>query len=231
MNNELPIRKQKFIFDYSYNYHLQDSYYGIFKFFADQHVSFAQLRWDKKIGNHDLLAGIPFRYVYYDDNTVGTQSGDSTKVSNFPMHTFLPGLFIQDEMKVNERLTVLTGIRYDRHNHHGDIFSPRLSFKYSPDRNNTFRLSTGNGFRVVNLFTEDHAALTGSREVVIAEKLKPEQSWNVNLNYTGLINLNNGLINLDASTFYTYFTNKIVGDFLSDPDKIIYDNLDGHAIS
>ena len=230
-NYQLPIRGQKIIFDYSYNYHLQDSYYGIYKFLADQHVSFSQLRWDKKIGRHDLLAGIPFRYIYYDDNTVGTQSKDTVNVSNFPMHTFLPGVFVQDEVEINERLTVLGGVRYDHHNHHGNIFSPRLSFKYSPDKSNTIRLSTGNGFRVVNLFTEDHAALTGARSVVIKNELKPEQSWNVNLNYATNIAHESGFIGLDASLFYTYFTNKIVGDFLSHPDSIIYDNLLGHAVS
>ena len=230
-NYELPVQNQKIIFDYSYNYHLQDSYYGIYKFLADQHVSFAQFRWDKKIGNHDLLAGIPFRWVYYDDNTAGTQSGDSTSLSNAPMHTLLPGIFLQDEMKVNEQLTVLGGFRYDHHNHHGNIFSPRLSFKYSPNKNNTFRLSTGNGFRVVNLFTEDHAALTGAREVIIRNELKPEQSWNVNLNYATNIAHASGFVGLDASLFYTHFTNKIVGDFLTDPDLIIYDNLKGHAVS
>lgn len=230
-NYELPVRGQKIIFDYSYNYHLQDSYYGISKFLADQHVSFAQLRWDKKIGRHDLLAGIPFRYIYYDDNTVGTQSKDTVNVSNFPMHTFLPGIFVQDEMLINETLTVLGGLRYDHHNHHGKIFSPRVSIKYSPDKSNTFRLSAGNGFRVVNLFTEDHAALTGARAVVIKNELKPEQSWNVNLNYATQIAHASGFIGLDASAFYTYFTNKIVGDFLRHPDSIIYDNLLGHAVS
>lgn len=230
-NYQLPVRKQKIIFDYSYNYHLQDSWYGVSKFYADQHVAFAQLRWDTKIRNHDILAGIPFRYVYYDDNTVGTASGDSTSTKNFPMHTFLPGLFVQDEMKVNERLTVLGGLRYDRHNHHGNIFSPRLSFKFSPDKYNTFRLSSGNGFRVVNLFTEDHAALTGARAVVIKNELRPEQSWNVNLNYATNIAHANGFIGLDASAFYTYFTNKIVADLITDPDSIIYDNLNGHAVS
>lgn len=230
-NYELPVRNQKIIFDYSYNYHLQDSWYGVSKFYADQHVSFAQLRWDKKIGKHDILAGIPFRYVYYDDNTVGTQLGDSTQRQNFPMHTFLPGIFVQDEFAVSEQLTVLGGLRYDRHNHHGNIFAPRLSFKYSPDKSNTFRLSTGNGFRVVNLFTEDHAALTGARAVVIKNELRPEQSWNVNFNYATNIAHDNGYIGLDASAFYTYFTNKIVGDFITDPDSIIYDNLNGHAVS
>src|SRR5690606_15152318 len=123
---------------------------------------------------------------------------------NFPMHTYLPGIFIQDELAVNERLTMLSGLRYDHHNHHGNIFSPRLSFKYSPNKANTFRLSTGNGFRVVNLFTEDHAALTGARSVVIKHALKPEQSWTVNLNYATNITHRSGFVGLDASLFYTY---------------------------
>jgi outer membrane receptor for ferrienterochelin and colicins len=225
---QLPVYGQKIFFDYSYNYHLQDSYYGTNQYLADQHVGFAQLRWDKKIGMHDLLLGAPFRFVYYDDNTVGTAFEDAT---NKPMKTYLPGIFLQDELKFNERVTILTGLRYDHHNHHGNIFSPRVSFKYSPNKMNTFRLSTGNGFRVVNLFTEDHAALTGARKVIIKNELKPEESWNVNLNYATTIAHDNGFIGIDASLFYTYFTNKIVGDFMKDPEQIIYDNLDGHAIS
>jgi len=96
---------------------------------------------------------------------------------------------------------------------------------------NTFRLTAGSGFRVVNLFTEEHAALTGARQVELKSNLKPEQSWNVNFNYSKLITHNNGYVSLDASLFYTYFTNKIVGDFITDPDKIIFDNLEGHAVS
>jgi outer membrane receptor for ferrienterochelin and colicins len=81
------------------------------------------------------------------------------------------------------------------------------------------------------LFTEDHAALTGSREVVIMNELRPEKSWNVNLNYSKNFVFADGIVNVDGSVFYTYFTNKIVGDFLTDSDKIIYDNLNGYAIS
>lgn len=229
-NYQLPV-EEKIIFDFSYNYHLQDSYYGTTPYLADQHVAFAQLRWDRKIGNHDLLVGAPFRFIFYDDNTPGTSNGDSVNFSNHPMQTYLPGIFVQDEITMNEQLTVLLGLRYDHHNHHGDIISPRLSFKYSPNKHNTFRLSGGNGFRVVNLFTEDHAALTGARKVYIKNELKPEESWNVNLNYAVTVPHSGGFAGLDASVFYTYFTNKINGDFISDPDSIIYDNLDGYAIS
>jgi outer membrane receptor for ferrienterochelin and colicins len=219
---QLPVSGEKITFDYSYNYHLQDSYYGVVKYKADQEVGFLQFRWDKKIGNHDVLVGLPLRYVRYNDNTPAT---------DVPMETWLPGIFVQDELTFNEKLTLLAGLRYDQHSHHGHIISPRLSAKLSPNKENTFRLSIGNGFRVVNLFTEDHAALTGAREVIIKNELKPEASWNVNLNYATTKVHSNGYIGFDASIFYTYFTNKIVGDFLTDPELIIYDNLDGHAVS
>ncbi|MBL0744968.1 TonB-dependent receptor [Chryseolinea lacunae] len=214
--------------DMSYNHHYQDSYYGVVKYAATQEVGFVQARWSKQLGHHDLLAGLPLRYQFYDDNTVGTTASDG---ANKPNTTVLPGIFVQDEIAITKRFTTLLGARYDRHNIHGNIYTPRLSFKYSPNANNTIRLTGGSGYRVVNLFTEDHAALTGARSVEILHDLKPEQSWNANLNYARNLILPNGFVSLDASLFYTYFNNKIVADYNTDPNKIIYDNLNGHAIS
>lgn len=217
--------------DVSYNYHHQDSYYGTVPYMASQHVFFSQLRWNKKAGNTDILAGLPFRYMYYDDNSVATASGDTLNPANRPYLTFLPGIFIQTETSFTRKFVLLTGIRYDHHNHHGSVVTPRISFKYHAATNQVIRLTGGSGFRVVNLFTEDHAALTGAREVIIRNTLKPEQSWNVNLNYAAQHTFAHGYLSLDASAFFTYFTNKIVGDFMTDPELIIYDNLSGYAIS
>jgi outer membrane receptor for ferrienterochelin and colicins len=219
---------KNFFADFSYNYHHQDSYYGTIKYDAVQQVGFGQLRYNKNFNKHDVLFGLPLRFTWYDDNSPATMKPDG---KNSPSQIYLPGIFVQDEWKMSEKLTTLAGLRYDYNTNHGSIVTPRLSFKYSPNRANTVRLSAGNGYRVVNLFTEDHAALTGAREVVIAETLKPEQSWNANINYATQFRLNNGSASFDISGFYTYFTNKIVGDFLSDPSKIIYENLRGFAIS
>jgi hypothetical protein len=46
---------------------------------------------------------------------------------------------------------------------------PRLAYKWKI--NDNIRFNTGTGFRIVNLFTEEHAALTGSREVIVLEEL------------------------------------------------------------
>ena len=228
---QLPI-KEKVIFQYSYNWHNQNSYYGATPYLANQQVAFAQLYLDKNLGaKHDILLGASYRYTLYDDNTPATANADSLNPQNQPAKTPLPGVFVQDEWKISDKSTLLTGYRYDYDRNHGQIHSPRVAFKWSPDNKNTIRASFGTGFRVVNLFTEDHAALTGARQVIIKEELKPERSINTNVNYVVKIPSESFFIGLDMTAFYTYFTNKIAGDFDSDPNKIIYDNLKGFAVS
>ena len=63
----------------------------------------------------------------------------------------------------------------------------------------------GNGFRVANVFTEDHAALTGARSLEFSDDLKPETSWNTNLNYIKNIILKKSILTLDGSFFITIF--------------------------
>ena len=223
---------QKIFLQYSYNWHHQNSVYGNKPYIANQQVAFAQLYWDKKLAvNHDMLLGAAYRYTYYDDNTPATANADTVQPKNQPAITPLPGIFIQDEWKINKASTLLLGYRYDYDKIHGSIHSPRIAYKCSPDNFNILRASFGTGFRVVNLFTEDHAALTGARQVVITERLQPEKSINTTINYTTKIAAKSFFIAIDATLFYAYFSNKIVGNFDIDPNKIIYSNLNGHAVS
>lgn len=219
---QLPF-EEKLMLSFSGNVHYQDSRYGTTSYIANQKIGFLQLTWDKKIGRNDLLAGIASRYTYYDDNTTATKE---------PENTWLPGIFVQDEITFSPKSQVLLGMRYDYNSIHGSIFTPRFAYRFKASENTIFRLNAGTGFRVVNLFTEDHAALTGSRDVVIANNLNPEKSVNVNLNYIQKINFGNGtFMGIETTAFYTRFSNKIISDYESDPNKIIYDNIDGYAIS
>jgi len=228
-NYQLPT-KEKITFAYSYNLHDQNSVYGTTYYLAKQQIGFTQLTWDKSLKNHDLLAGIAFRYTYYDDNTPVTADGENINI-NRPSQVYLPGIFIQDEITLSAKQKLLAGVRYDYNSDHGSIFTPRLNYKWTPNDNNTLRLGFGNGFRVANVFSEDHAALTGAREVVIAADLQPEKSYNFNVNHTTRLFPSFGFVTLDASIFYTYFTNRIVADLFTDVNKVIFDNLDGHSVS
>ncbi len=225
-NYQLPIEKEKVLFSFSFNRHQQDSYYGDVPYLADQRIGFGQLTWERHAGRHDLLFGTGARYTFYDDNTPVTANNN---LENAPQHVWLPGVFVQDEWTFNKRWKLLSGLRWDYDKRHGHILSPRLNVKCNPDSENTLRLSAGSGFRVVNVFSEDHAALTGGRQVVFAEALEPERTWNMNLNYTRFHAAGFGFVNFDATVFYTHFFNKIIADYDIDPEKIIYQNLDGYA--
>jgi outer membrane receptor for ferrienterochelin and colicins len=231
---QLPV-KENLMFQFSANGHDQNSVYGNTPYIADQYVGFGQLTWNKQIGSrNDLLAGAALRYTYYDDNTPATASFDTVDTPvNKPSQIYLPGFFVQDEYSINVNNKVLLGMRYDYNSIHGSIFTPRLNYKLtSSNKKNILRVGFGNGYRVANVFTEDHAALTGSRSVEFLSDLKPETSWNGNINFVkNIYSQNNTFIGIDATAFYTYFTNKIIADYDIDPNKIIYDNLDGHAVS
>lgn len=228
----LPV-KEKLILQTSYNYHYQDSYYGTSPYLAQQHIGFSQFYWDKKINNkHSFVAGYAFRYQFYDDNTPVTQTQlPDNIVLNNPDNTIIQGLFYQHQLTLRTKHTLIGGIRIDYEKEHQFIPSPRLAWKYQINETTQFRINGGTGFRVVNLFTEDHMALTGARKVVIQEDLKPEQSQNLTLHFTKRFPKPTSFILVDAGAFYTIFSNRIIADYDTDPTLVLYENLNGKAIT
>ncbi|MCC6817408.1 MAG: TonB-dependent receptor [Bacteroidia bacterium] len=218
----LPL-KEKVLLSFSYNDHNQDSRYGTTIYNAVQRIAFSQLTWDKKIKKHDLLLGSALRYTFYDDNTTATTQADKI---------VLPGIFIQDEISLKEKHKVLLGFRYDYNKIHKHIYTPRLAYKWIVNPLNILRINAGTGFRVVNIFTEDHASLTGARTVEVKNELKPEKTYNININYLKKHYFKNtSFLGVDFSTWYTYFNNRIIANYDIDPNKIIYDNINGFAES
>lgn len=207
--------------DYSLSHHIQDSYYGSDAYKATQNIAFANFIWNKQIGKHALLSGFTTRYQYYDDNTFATQSSDNQ---------LIPGVFMQDEWAPSAAFTLLGGARLDHYKEHGFIIAPRLNVKFKPSTWTTLRTNFGTGFRVVNLFTEDHAFVTGQRSVEIVGDLKPERSYNVSFNFNHIFTLGESQGSIDLEGYYTYFKNKIIPDY-DIPGKIIYANTEGHAVT
>ena len=218
-------------FQFSFNDHHQNSVYGTTIFNADQTIGFGQMTWNRNFKKNTLLLGLAYRYTYYDDDTTATFNEFSRTNSASVMH--LPGVFVQNQVSINSNNTLLVGLRYDYNSLHGSLFTPRLNYKINNhDKTSILRISAGTGFRVAQVFTEDHASLTGAREVVFLDDLDPEESWNVNINYLKKFYLQQGaILDFDLSVFKTQFSNKIIPDYDTDPNKIIYANLNGKSIS
>lgn len=227
---EFPFKEQDLRLDYSFSSHDQDSYYGADHYEAQQYIAFGNFIYNKPFDGHDLTAGVTLRYQFYDDNTVATRDSLFEGIVNRPDAQFIPGFFIQDEWEVSRKWTILAGSRLDHYERHGLIPAPRLNVKFDPNDLTSFRLNLGTGFRIVNLFTEDHAFVTGQREVEILESLDPESSYNATLNWNQMYFIGESTGSVDVDFFYTYFTNRITPDY-DTPGKIIYANSEGSATS
>jgi outer membrane receptor for ferrienterochelin and colicins len=228
-NYQLPV-KEKLMASFSATRHDQNAFYGTTPYKGIQNIFFSQLTWEKQLRPaHAMLAGMNARYNYYDDNSTATT--DTLTAQNKADEYILPGIFVQDEWQLHPRHLLLLGVRLDHHPVHKAIFTPRLAWKWKLNAQQIFRLNTGTGFRVVSLFTEEHAALTGARAVEVLETLKPERSYNINLNYTWFKKWPHFSLNLDGSAWYSHFFNQIIPDYDTDPNKIIYQNLNGYASS
>ena len=219
-----------FELNYSYSKHDQNSYYGSDYYEAKQNIFFSQFTLDRNYGKHDLLLGLSIKNNLYDDNTIATESEINGVIIDQESNQFIPGLLIQDQYKPSKKISLIGGLRIENYNEHGFIYAPSFHIKYNPGQWLSMRLNAGTGFRIVNLFTEDHAFISGQREVKILEDLKPERSksiiFNTNYIYTGL----SGSGNIDLDFFYTHFSNKIIPNYYNQ-NFIIYENSDGYAYS
>ena len=216
--------------NFSASLHDQNSYYGSDFYEADQSIVFANFLWRSQRSRHSIVAGLSSAFNYYDDNTVATEQLIQNKIINNADNRWIQSVFAQDDWHISESVNILSGLRLDYQNNHGFILSPQFNIKYNPGQWTTLRGNFSTGFRVVNLFTEDHAFVSGQRQVVIAEALEPEKSLNTSMNITHILSLFQSAGTIDINMFYTRFSNKIIPDY-SDPQKIIYANTDGHAIS
>ncbi len=136
-NYQLPL-KEKMMFSYSANSHRQQSAYGTTIYNALQQVAFGQLTWEKEIRKkHALLMGAVARYTHFNDNTPATF--DTLFNRDIAERVLIPGIFVQDEITLHPKQNLLVGARYDYDPRHGNIFTPRLAYKYSLSRNDILR--------------------------------------------------------------------------------------------
>ena len=104
-------------------------------------VGFIQVFKQQQLQKHKLLFGTALRYSYYNDNTPATEEANTS---------WLPGVFVEDEYRIDSGHDLLMGLRWD-HVGYASIWTPRVGYRWNVDEQ-PVRLNFGTGFRVVNLF-------------------------------------------------------------------------------
>ncbi|MBS1516981.1 MAG: TonB-dependent receptor [Bacteroidetes bacterium] len=215
------------------NYYDQKSFIGITGYDAYQTNFSVSGFYEFAVNSRSFIkAGAGYKLlrinenIFFTDTTTKTYSGDYLKYES------VPGIFAENAVSfLNDKASLMTGIRFDHLNDYGTVITPRALLRYQPENEIVFRFSAGTGFRTANVFSENPSVLASSRDIVFIGKLDPEKTFNFGADILYYFNLGRtgGSLNLD---FYrTTFSNKIIPDYDTDPSKVIFANLDGKAFS
>lgn len=152
--------------------------------YGDSRNTTGQLGWQAvwRTGRHTLTGGAEY---------LGEAVLDRIEAYDYlvDQRTRNLGVFLQSEWRLPLSLTLLTGIRADRHNLvEGWVANPRVSLLHRMGEEGQLRASWSTGFRAPQAFDADlHIALAGGgiQRILLAPGLAPERSnsWSASFNY------------------------------------------------
>jgi len=215
------------------NYYDQKSFYGITKYEALQNNLVAMGLYEFELS--DLLVfktGMSYKYLRINEDISFSDTSSKTYSGNYKSIQSIPGIFAENSISLlNNKASLMTGIRFDHLNDYGSIFTPRILLRYQPENEFVIRVSAGTGFRTANLFSDNSNLLASSRDIIIAEELNPEKTFNYGADVLYYFTFGKiaGSLNLDY--YRTEFSNKIIPDYDKNPSEVIFANLNGSAFS
>ncbi len=225
---------QNLVFIASAFYQDQKSFFGTVKYAARQTNFYSNLQYEWNYSAHVLKTGMSFRHSNLNEDIAFTDTTlQRTYAGAYKKRENIPGVFAENTMSfLDDKLTWIAGIRGDHHNQFGWRITPRTLVKYNVTPQTTLRANIGTGWRTVNLFSENINLLVSSRDILIAEELKPEKALNYGVNLTQKFEMNSNLSGYFSADFYrTDFQNQIFPDYDTDPTKAIVKNFAGTSIS
>lgn len=132
-----------------------------------------------------VVRGAAGRHVWVIGGAIQQDQYENRDLTGFDFNFVTPGLIAQDDILLNDKLTLGLSARLDRHSEYGFFASPRISLLVKPTPQWTFRLSGGTGFFAPTPFVEETEETGLSRLLplrnLVAEKARSaslDASWN-----------------------------------------------------
>lgn len=217
----------------SSSFYDQGSYYGITKYDAKQTNFSVMGFYEFEVFPQSFLkTGLSYKYLKIDELIAFDDSTNKTYAGNYIKKESIPGVYAENSYNFfDDKASLMTGIRFDYHNAHKLIVTPRALIRYQPVKTLVFRASIGSGFRTINLFSEYSNLLASSRDIIFAENLKPEKIINYGADILLYFGGNDYSGSFNVDFYRTDFSNKVIPDYDSDPTEVIFTNLNGKAFS
>ncbi|MEE1090967.1 MAG: TonB-dependent receptor, partial [Paludibacteraceae bacterium] len=153
-------------------------------------------------------------------------NGTENSTLDMTRDEWTPGVFAEYSLKVDEKLSLLAGVRGDYSTQYGFFVTPRFNVRYSPWEWWNLRGSVGMGYRSPNLLSDHASVLPSSRQIIIEnDVLNQERAVNAGASTTFYIPIAGRELQITADYYYTHFLECMVVDMDSDPYSVIFSNL------
>ena len=217
----------------SYNYHKQDSYFGLNPYNIQHNSLYTNLIFGSIISNtmNNFSTGVSFTMDNYNEYVAFSLNQNFDRMDNSV------GGFFEYTYNNTENLSFIAGLRVDYHNRMGVFMTPRFHLKYSPWSTGTFRLSAGRGKRLANIFAENQSFFASNRQFIIHNAqgdiygLDPEIAWNYGLSFSQDFNVLSKQGNITVDFYRTDFENQIIVDIDQNSHEVNFYNLDGKSFA
>ena len=139
----------------------------------------------------------------------------------------VPGIFAEYNLKYDEMLSLVAGVRADYSTRYGFFVTPRMNIRYTPFEWWTLRGSVGMGYRSPNAIADNAFILPSSRVLHLADEIQQERAVNAGLSTTFYIPLGSKELQLSMEYYYTHFLNSLIVDMDRDKHAVyIYNQTD-----
>ena len=228
VNPKIPY--QSLGFQLAYNFHDQESYYGLNDYNISQKSLFINLIYNSIISNtkNKIKTGLNFSSDSYDE-FVFKSNIERTDRS-------FGGFFEYSFDNLND-FNLVFGLRYDNHNNLGSFFTPRLHFRYLLNDNFSIKGSAGTGRKIANVFAENQVIFLSNRKNLnktFTEKLygvSPEKATNLGFSIDHKVFLFGGQGNIIFDYYNTTFDNRVIIDFETPGEFNFYNSKLGKSKS
>lgn len=211
----------------SHSNHKQDAFYGTNSYYAHQRIIFTQTALNKEYKRFNLITSIDYKNIQNKENS-------SLLINSFKdglISTHNTGIVLQSNLMPRKELNVLAGMRIDYNNINHWLPSYRLGISYLIRENLKAQIYSGNAYRQIQLISEEHATLNGSRKVEIQSGSLAEKSNSITTAFLYETTRKNTYVEFEVGGFYTSFSDKIIQDYESDPSKLLIKSINGKYVN
>lgn len=216
------------------SYHNLDNSYGVRSWKANQLNAYLNALYQGNFegrgevdNDHRLSAGISLNFDKYGENLNLFPFTSFSSTLNLDRWELTPGIFAEYNLKYDEILSLVAGVRADYSTRYGFFVTPRMNIRYTPFEWWTLRASAGMGYRSPNAIADNAFVLPSSRVLYLDSEVKQERAVNSGISTTFYIPMGSKQLQLSAEYYYTHFLNSLIVDMDQDKHAVhIYNQSD-----